>query len=151
MTKAFDTALAMIQAEEMSKHIAERIVVEVKPELKSSTYVDRRSNITLPIILFDEKGSGTLKELVLKSSVNTYKVIITADGYELYNNDWNWFYSMSQVVKEIAAFQENSTYILSIADLKFTRSLRISLRATETGVTLTESFLKVDIAKERIA
>ena len=145
MTKAFDTALALIQAEMAEKKIAER--VEVKPAPKIATYIDSRVNIRLPVILFDKRGSGALKELIVKSSVNNYKVVIQADGLELYNKDWNWFYSMSQITKGAAALQKDSAYILSVTDLKFKSNLKISLKPVGAGVTLSEVFLKVDIAK----
>ena len=148
MTKAFDTALALIQAEVTGQQIAERIEVKVEPTPKVTTHVDSRVNVRLPAILFDEKGSGVLKELVIKSSVNAYKVVIYADGYERYNKDWDWFYSMSQVIKEVAAFQEDTIYILHVTDLKFAHNLKISLRPVGAGVTLSEVFLKVDIVKE---
>lgn len=134
----------------VADQIAERIEVKVEPVPKLRTYIDRRANVKLPIILFDEAGSGTLKELIVKSELSSYKVIITVDGLEVYNNKWDWFYSNSQAIKEIAAFQEDSTYILSIADVKFSRSLRISLRPLEPFtmvIRLVEVFLKVDISR----
>ena len=158
MTKAFDTALALIQAEmtgqQVAEIIAERIEVKVQSTPKLATYIDRRANVVLPVILFDKAGEGTLKELVAKSSEKDYKLVITADGSELYNNDWDWFKSNSQVVKEFAAFQENSIYILSVTDIKFTKSLKVllkpaTIRTLPEGVLrLSELFLKVDIVKE---
>lgn len=154
MGKAFDTALALIQAEEVGRHIAEHIKVEVVPEPKPTTYIDRRSNVILPINLFDERGSGSLKELVVKSTESGYKVIITADGIELYNSDWNWFNSMTQQVKEFAAFQEGDVYVLSIADIKFVHSLKISLRPVGVRtmilgkLIMSEVFLKVEIKEK---
>jgi hypothetical protein len=145
MTKAFETALALIQAEEIGRNIK----VEITPEPKPATYVDRRSGVTLPINLFDKSGSGSLKELVVKSTDSGYKVIINADGVELYNNDWSWFNSMTQEVKEFSAFQDESgIYVLSITDIKFTRNLKVSLRPTgirTMELRVNEIFLKVEI------
>lgn len=154
MDKAFEAALALIRAEETGRHIAEHIRVEVVPEPKPTTYIDRRSNVVLPINLFDKRGSGSLKELVVKSAEGGYKVIITADGIELYNSDWDWFNSMTQQVKEFAAFQEDDTYILSITDIRFVRNLKISLRPRGVRtlpmgkLILSEIFLKVEITKK---
>ena len=139
---------AYMTGKAVADHFAEKVKVEVKPTPAMRTYIDRRTNVRLPVTLFDKAGAGALNELVLKSDYNNYKVIITVDGSELYNNTWDWFYSMSQTVKEIAAFQEDSMYILSLKDIKFSKSLKISIRPLEPYIMvirLVEVFMKVDI------
>lgn len=139
---------AYMTGKAVADQLAEKVKVEVKPMPAMRTYVDRRTNVRLPVILFDEVGTGVLKELVLRSNLSGYKVIINADGSEIYNNTWDWFYDRSQIIDEIAAFQDNSNYILTVSDIKFSNRLKISIRPVEPVIQiirLTEVFLKVDI------
>ena len=131
----------------VAEQIAEKVKVEVKPALMS-THIDRGANVKLPITLFDRSGAGALRELALKSDTSNYRVITTVDGLEGYSNEWSWFYSNSDIIDGIAAFQKDSMYILSISDIKFSESLKIAIRPTQpstTAIRLAEVFLKVDI------
>ena len=131
----------------VAEQIAEKVKVEIDPSLMS-TYIERGANVKLPVILFDRSGAGVLKELALKSDTSNYRVITTVDGLEGYSNDWSWFYTNSDIIDEIAAFQKDSIYILSISDIKFSKSLKIAIRPTHpsaTAIRLAEVFLKVDI------
>jgi len=132
-------------AEEMTKKLKDKIIVENKEKRPSTTSKYLR-NVTLPIDLIDINGSGVLREIFIRSSDKNFTFWLFVDGDIVYNNDWEWFYEISTMVSEIGAFQDDDEYyVLSLSDIKFSSSLIVRI---DGNITADAVFYKLEIEKE---
>jgi hypothetical protein len=160
-----DVAVRLAIAEEAARQVAGevakglRVTVTATPVPPTVTKVIHLRDVKLPATLVDEQGQGHMSELVIRSGTNEYVLKVIVDGIPLYHEHYSWFESMSQVVKEIAAFQEeDGTYILHLADIRFSKSLRIMaesliilpLGGQGTIVELGEFFCKLNVARTEL-
>jgi len=150
-------ALAVAMAEEnarlMAEALAQKVRVEVAPTPPLRTITRSEKDFPIPATIIDEKGSGQLKELLIKSDFKDWRLAVFVDGQQIYNNSYDWFMKISQELEEIAAFQaEDGTYILHLSDIKFTESIKITaepfihILAVEKP-KLKEIFWKLELAK----
>jgi len=158
-----DMAIRLAIAEEVARQVSSEVAKGIKvtvtatPAPPAVTKVIHLRDVRLPATLVDEKGQGHMSELVIRSGTNGYALRVIVDGIQLYHEHYSWFESISQVVKEIAAFQEeDGTYILHLADIHFSKGLKIMAEPLiimalggqgETQVELEEVFCKLNVAK----
>ena len=156
MRDLLDWAVQLAIAEENARLAAEQLArgVQVKvvqtPAPAYTTRVEKKKDVEIPVTLIDETGQGKLKELIIKSSFNGYRLIVSVDGRVLYSDDYEWFQDISQEVDEIAAFESNGTYVLHLSDIAFSNRIRVRVEPTLmtlTVRTLDEVFWKLEIAE----
>ena len=149
--RLLDWAMMIAAAEEAARmtqiQIAGPIVVQALGR-KYTTKTGRDTDVTLPAKLLDEAGAGALKELVIWSSTDQYVLRVIADGKIIYSAQYSWFVTVSQEVREIAAFQaQDGRYVLHLSDIKFSKGIRVEAApAGSSSVTLDEVFWKVELS-----
>jgi hypothetical protein len=136
-------AVRLAVAEEAARQaMARGMRVAASPTV---TKVIHLRGVRLPATLVDVQGQGQMSELVIRSGKKEYSLRVIVDGAQLYYEDYSWFESISQVVEEVAAFQEEGgTYILRLADIHFSKGLKVM--ALGTQVELDEVFCKLNVA-----
>jgi hypothetical protein len=159
-----DVAMRLAMAEETARQVAKEVTKGIHVTVTATsapptiTKVIHLEGVRVPATLVDEQGQGRMSELVIRSRTNAYVLRVIVDGVQLYQERYSWFESISQVVKEVAAFQEeDGTYILHLADIHFSKSLKIMadplIIITPEGqgaapVKLDEVFCKLNVAKD---
>jgi len=149
--RLLDWAMAIVAAEEAARAAAK---VAPAPAPTFRTVTGKRTDIPLPTTIIDEKGSGQLKELLIKSDFKDWRLAVYADGQQLYDNSYDWFMGISQELEEIDAFQaEDGTYILHLSDIKFAKSLKVvaeslTVVSIQERPKLKEIFYKLEIRSE---
>jgi hypothetical protein len=144
--------MKVVAAEEnarlVAKELAKGVQVEVKPTPPASSKVVKLKDILLPETLVDERGTGHMKEFVVKSTSKDYVLEVYVDGSKLYYDDFTWFQNMSQVLEEVDAFEEDGVYVLRLSNIHYTNSLEIAAEPSPTATTtlkLNEVFCKLDV------
>jgi hypothetical protein len=93
------------------------------------------------------RGTGRMKEFMVRSDVANFTVRVKVDGETLYEDTWADLNAISQPVGEIAAFQdENGKYIVHLEDIDFKEELIINLYGIFTAERY---FLKYDLYPPR--
>lgn len=93
------------------------------------------------------RGTGQMKEFMVRSDVANFTVHVKVDGDTLYEDTWADLNSISQPVGEVAAFQdENGKYIVHLEDIDFKEELIIRLYGIFTAERL---FLKYGLYPPR--
>ncbi|MHA1506344.1 MAG: hypothetical protein ACTSR0_04045 [Candidatus Asgardarchaeia archaeon] len=131
--KLKDYALAVVLAEELGRVIGEKekvVKVEGLNWKATRSKIDIKTDVQIPTTFLNIKGEGYLKELRIKSTHTNFGVrIIIEKNITLYDKPYSWFYTNSQEIESVQAYQRtiNSTnyYILSLLDIHFTKSLKI--------------------------
>ena len=130
-SRAWQIAMAIIQARQVAKEIAKPIKIEVLPEVKI------KPKITLPIersgivvngmeTLVDVRGSGTVEEMTITTNSKDYTLHVFDGGEAKYSKPWSWFQERGQTVGEISAFEENAgVYTLNLHDVNFKERIRV--------------------------
>jgi len=116
-------------------------------QLRTCTYFVK--NVEIPETIIELEGRGHLKELLVRSPRDDFRIRVVLDGRVLYSNTYSWFREVSHVVKEFSAVEENGMYVLHISDLKFLNSLRVSIEPESPGrFILSEVYYKLDYVGE---
>jgi hypothetical protein len=116
------------------------------PTVSVKTTVKTMTDVAIPATLIELNIPGCLKELLIKTADTNYKLTVQVDGETLYDNDFNWFQNISQTVDEISAFQdETGSYILHLADIKWSTNIKVEAQPLTTTGTLKQVFYKIDL------
>jgi len=139
---------AMREAAERLEGVEKRLAAIERVTAPLKTTVTRLKQVQIPKLLIDLKGRGHLKAFMIKSGRSDFRVRLYADGLELYNNDYSWFEAVSQEVAEIAAFESDGLYVLSISDVKFAKSFKLIVEPVFMAkpFKIDEVYWKLDIA-----
>lgn len=159
MDELLKAALMLAVAEENARIVAEklagRVQVQVSHAPKTSSRVVRLSNFRVPGVIVDERGSGCLRELVIRSEGDGYVLTMYVDGFPLYSNSYGWFRGVSQAVEGVDAFydEEHGLHVLRLSNIHFTESLKvivepmITVLAGQAVGKLTDVFCQIDEVK----
>jgi hypothetical protein len=83
--------------------------------------------------------------MTVRSTNNQFILKISVDGEEIMNKSYSWFESVSDVVKNIAAFQDNDgRYVLHVSDIYFTSNLEIALMPIQY-FTVDEVYCRINL------
>jgi hypothetical protein len=82
--------------------------------------------------------------MTVRSTNNQFILKISVDGEEIMNKSYSWFESVSDVVKNIAAFQDDDKYVLHVSDIYFTSNLEISLMPIQY-FTVDEVYCRINL------
>jgi len=133
--KILELAFAIAAAEEV-RPVAE-VHTTVATQKTSRTRVFQYTDISMPFsISFD--GPACLDELVVESTDSNFLVDLSIDGETKLTAPYSWFQQVSQLSDWIDAFSSDSSYILRLAGLCFSKKLTISFTPVEalgTGQT----------------
>jgi len=146
--RLLDWAMRIVEAEEMARS---RVEVEVKPKpapverVRSLVWHGR----SVPFgTLIDESGCGVLRELVVKNGDKYFGLEVVVDGVYVYHKSWDEFNAISEYVDEVAAFEDDGTYILHLSDIKFSSMIKVVLRPVTVrplSSTVSEVFYKIEL------
>jgi len=132
-SKAFETALSIIQADLMAEKLGEKIqpIIE-KPKL--STRIIDLANVPVQgeEVLLDLDGEGVLEKLLLRSPNANFRISLTTEKVEL-EGDYTHF-------QDVCAYQEDDTYVLEITNIEFAEKVRLVVKAE--AITFSKIFIK---------
>jgi hypothetical protein len=132
------TAIGVVMAEEIARKLSS---TTAKPR---ETRVIRITDAVSDTVL-SEDGSGKLIELVVISDSREYSVSIAIDNATVMDGSFDWYQSISQYMDWIDAFEDDGSFVLRVADLSFSSSLKISLKTSSTGsVKFREIIAKIE-------
>lgn len=120
------------------------LIVPSTSVLKPKTSIVSYNNIQIPKTILYVDGSGKVDELVIVSSSKDYAIEVVADDEQLYDNEWDWFNMITEVVEEISAFVNDSKFILHLSDIKFTENIMVRLKPTSNPITVDTIFIKLE-------
>lgn len=134
-SKAFQTALSIIQAELTAERLAEKIQPfiekpekpEPTPTPKPVTKIYRWKDETVKDrkVLVDEEGSGKLVKLRIVSPSSNFNVLLVLDGETLIDD------SYADLTETLAAYEEDDAYYLHLEDKAFKKRLLLVVTVTE--------------------
>jgi hypothetical protein len=128
-------AFAIAAAEEV-RPVAEVRIAGAAPRA-SRTRVFQYTDVLMPFSIgFD--GSACLDELVVESTTSSFLVDLSIDGETRLTAPYSWFQQVSQLSDWIDAFSSDSSYVLRLAGLCFSKRFSVSFIAVEalgTGQT----------------
>lgn len=131
-------AIGVVMAEEIARKLSS---TTTKPR---ETRVIRITDAVSDTVL-SEDGSGKLIEMVVISDSREYSVSIAIDNATVMDGSFDWYQSISQYMDWIDAFEDNGSFVLRVADLSFSSSLKISLKTSSTGsVKFREIIAKIE-------
>ena len=118
--------------------------------LKPNTYVIN-PKVSTPVRgryeVLNIRGTGQLKEFMVRSDVVGVTVHVMVDGGTLYEDTWTELSAISQPVGEVAAFRdENGKYVIHLEDIDFHKELIVRLYGIFNAERL---FLKYDLYPPR--
>lgn len=133
----------LIRAEE------ERIpaaVPEAAPERRATTYVREALNVEVRnrTALFECDWTGTVTEITLKADSQDFRVRVTNERGELYNETYGWFVTHGQEIEDAAAFEAEGVHVLHLRRLKFNGYFKFEVIP---GAPLTVSLFIINIEK----
>ncbi|RLC74691.1 MAG: hypothetical protein DRJ03_31500 [Chloroflexi bacterium] len=149
--KLLELSMMIVAAEEMARWMGKPTVAELKVRAEPivRTEVHKLTNVHLPVKLMDMKGTGTLKEFLIRSKSPSYMLSISVDGKTLYNDDWDWFNEMGVDIGEITAYKTDEIYVLYLSDIKFSEGLVIEATPLAEGVKFEDVFMKLEVSVNR--
>jgi len=124
-----------------------RLKVEDTFTTKNRVYENKTISDTLRLI--DIKGTGIIDQLFIKAPSKNFSVYWLNDNQVLYNNDFDYFDSISEDKPYISAYNADSYYYLSIRDIHFQEGFIISIIPSES-ITFNEISVKYKIRDEKI-
>lgn len=138
MSKAFQTALEVLQAEEEArlKREAEKPKVEAKAKPKTWIRKWRDKLVKKRKVLANLQGSGRLVKLRIASPDSGFHVLLRLDGETVVDDDY------AELTEMLAAYEEDSTYYLHLEEKAFAESLLVAVSVSEP-VTFTLLYVEV--------
>jgi len=150
-SRAFETALSLIEAELTAEKVAEKIgkpVIEVRPVIQVKPDVTIESKPTGVIdmanerveedrVLLDEQGKGVLQKLLLRSPSKNFGIVLVTERTRI-KGSYTHF-------EAIMAFEEDGVYVLELNDIEFSEKIRVVLTVKE-AITFHNIFLKYKVA-----
>lgn len=129
-SRAWQIAMAIIQARQVAKEMVKPITITVLPEVKikpKTTLPIEKSGIVVngTETLLDVRGSGTVEEMTITTNSKDYTLHVFDGGEVKYSKPWSWFQDRSQTVDEIAAFENTGVYTLNLHDINFKERIRV--------------------------
>jgi len=123
-SKAFETALSIIQADLTAEKLAEKIQPIIEKPKPSTQIIDVEN---VPIqgedVLLDLDGEGVLEKLLLRSPSPNFRIVLTTEKAKL-EGDYAHF-------QDMCAYKEDNTYVLEITNIEFAKKIRLTITATE--------------------
>lgn len=141
------TGRPKLDAMEMLEDILEKL--EQIRETKRKTYVinpKASTRVGGRYEVLNIRGIGQMREFMVRSDSSDFTVHVKVDGGTLYEDTWTELRGISQVVGEVAAFEENGKYVAHLEDIDFNEELIIRLYGVFTAERL---FLKYDLYPPR--
>jgi len=133
-SKAYETALSIIQAEVMAEKLADKIQPVIEKPKPATEIIDV---VNVPVsgeeVLLNLDGEGVLEKLLLRSPSANFRITLTTEKAKL-EGDYAHF-------QDVCAYQEDDTYVLEITNIEFKEKIRLVL-ATAQSVTFRHIFLK---------
>jgi hypothetical protein len=151
-SRAFETALALVQADIIAEQAADKIkpiIVEkqvfIEKQFETTTFPMEFVNmtneaITGPEQLLDEDGEGKIEKILLTSASPNFGIILIADHGEPLQGNYSDF-------TDTFAYQEGSVYRLELTDITFRKNIRFTVTTTGT-VTFSRIFIKYQIKRK---
>lgn len=131
-SKAWEMALSLIRAEE------ERAQVDV-PERRMTTHVHEALNVEVRnrTALFECDWTGTVSEISLKADRQDFRLRVTNERGEIYNEPYSWFVAHGQELEGVGAFEVDGVYVLHLSGLSFRGYFKLEvIPAAPTVVSL---------------
>lgn len=150
-SKAFETALALINAEVTAEKLADKlkpvvienqVIVEklVEPRKPPTEFIDMTNEaVSDKKQILDEDGEGTVEKVLLRSPSSAFGIVLATDYETKLQGSYADF-------TDVFAYQEDSTYVLEITNINFTRNVRLSITTTQ-AVTFSKIFIKYQIKR----
>jgi hypothetical protein len=150
-SKAFETALAVVQADIIADKLAGKLqptviekpaIVEkvVSPRHEMTEFIDMTDEtMTGQTGILDEDGEGMIEKVLLRSATSNFGIFVQADHHTPLQETWTDF-------QDVAAWQEQATglYVMELTNIAFCK--KIKLDVTTTGsVTFSRIFVKYTI------
>lgn len=126
MSKAFQTALEILRAEEQARQtpvMKEKVIAEAKP--KTEIYKWKDKLVKDRKVLADVKGAGKLVKCRIVSTSSDFKVLLVIDGETMIDD------SYTDLTETLAAYEEDDVYYLHLEDKAFKESLLVVVSVTE--------------------
>jgi len=150
-SKAFETALALVQAD----IIAEKVAKEIKPIIIEKPVIIEKP-AEQPIIptefidlineavngqsqILDEDGYGKVEKILLRSPDPNFTIALAPDYETQLQGTYTSF-------EDIISYQEDGTYVLEITNISFTKNIRLSITTTQ-NITFSRIFIKYQIKR----
>jgi len=137
-----DIATSIVMAEEIANRIKPEVKLKLEqpqiypspiPKIRTRTKLISGIKLLAEPFLYVE-GTGTLKELLVKTEDNDLVVDIEVDGEKVILAPVSWLYENTDYISEISVDynEDEDYYIIHISDIKFSESIRILLRGDIT-------------------
>jgi hypothetical protein len=151
-SKAFDTALAVVQAdiiaEKLAGHIkpviVEKEIVVEKPAaalIYPTEYVNlENETINGQSQILNEDGKGRVEKILIRSPNQNFNISLQADYGQPLQESYTDF-------QDVAAWQDGSTYVMELTDIAFEKNIRFSITTTQ-ATTFSRIFIKYHIKRK---
>jgi hypothetical protein len=151
-SKAFETAVQLIQAELIAEKVTGKLnngrqpVIEKPPEklehqsVFKTEFVDSTETVNGTLNILDENGQGRVEKLLVRSPSPNFGIIVALDGEEQLHGNYSDF-------QDVFAYQEDSTYVLELTRIHFARSITVTLTTTAGPVNFSRLFIKYSIKR----
>jgi hypothetical protein len=125
MSKAWQTALEILRAEEQARQQPKPEPPRPAPKPKTEIYKWKDKTVKDRKVLADVEGAGRLVKCRIVSPTDSFHVLLVIDGETLIDDDYD------DLTETLAAYQEDSTYYLHLEDKAFKESLLLVVSVTE--------------------
>ena len=125
MSKAWQTALEILRAEEQARQQPKPEPPRPAPKPKTEVYKWKDKLVKDRKVLANIEGSGKLVKCRIASPTSRFHVLLVIDGETLIDDDYD------DLTETLAAYQEDSTYYLHLEDKAFKESLLLVVSVTE--------------------
>ncbi len=122
MSKAYEVAVKIVQAEVAAKRAAEQAPKPVKPRTKIVQLPYQRIENSRDVV--NQAGSGTLKEFKIKSPTDAFNVEVMWEKGTIKG-------SYTELAEKAACYEEDGSYFLHITDVEFTEYLIVVVSVEE--------------------
>jgi len=136
MSRAFQTALEILRAEEQARQQPKPEPVEPPAKLKTEIYKWYDPKVTKRKVIVNVSGPGKLVKLRIVSPTSDFKLYMVLDGETIMED------SYTDLTDVLAAYEEDDVYYLHLEEKAFRKSLVIAVLVTET-TTFTLLFAEV--------
>lgn len=133
MSKAYETALKIVEAEE----IAER-AESAAPEIKPSTDIISLKDIPVTDnhTILDVQGAGVLEKFLVRSPSSSFGMVLKTEKINL-EGEYSDF-------TDVCAYEESGTYVLELTNIHFQKKCLLVLHVS-TPITFSKIFLKYGV------
>jgi len=115
---------------------------EARPRTETVDWAD--INVETVQTFLDLTGRGVLRELVLRSTSNSYSVVLTVDNVAILSRSFEQLDAISEATRYLDAYESDGTYVLRILDIRFKNTLKFVV-VPEESLTFSNMFALYDL------